>query len=90
MATYEYVCDNTECEMERFEDKKPMSQSDVPSPCPLCGVLGRKVVSQVAPPQGLLPEFIDTQRPKYHREPPVRVSKVTQRSRVGGSTHEKV
>ena len=81
MATYEYVCDV--CAI-RFEDQKPMAESAVPSPCPDCGQMGRKVVSQVAPPQGLLPEFIDVQRPKYHREPPVRVSKVTQRSKLGG------
>jgi len=37
----------------------------------------------VAPPQGLLPDSIDPERPKYLREPPVRVSKVTQRSKIG-------
>jgi len=42
MPVYEYECQSCD---EYFTDSKPMSQCDVLSKCPLCGVEARKLVS---------------------------------------------
>lgn len=46
MALYEYKC--ADCE-ERFDEMRPMSESDAPAECPECGSLeSRRVISNFA------------------------------------------
>ena len=79
MPTYDFKCNECGAYWEDYT-----SMSNRVSDCPECGTSDTKQIPNApAGVLGFLPEFIDVQRPKYHREPPVRVSKVTQRSKVG-------
>lgn len=45
MAIYNHRCENEECEMEVFQDMRPMSEHDKEIPCPLCENITVKCIS---------------------------------------------
>lgn len=45
MAIYIHRCDNEECEMEAFEDKRSMSESNKEIPCPFCEEITQKCIT---------------------------------------------
>ncbi len=60
MPTYDYVC--PECGA-RFERERPMAEAAAPSPCPVCGAPGRRVLSM---PRLLFKADPRDNRPVWH------------------------
>ncbi len=45
MPLYEYECSKHSGKPVRFEQHRPMSESSLPSPCPLCGEDSQRIIS---------------------------------------------
>jgi putative FmdB family regulatory protein len=46
MPTYNHQCNNEECDMHQFEHFRKMSECNEPIPCPKCGQITQKLISQ--------------------------------------------
>lgn len=48
MATYAHKCNNEECEMGEFTHQRPMSEYDKEIPCPTCGEISQKLITNTS------------------------------------------